>query len=90
VFIESLLAVYVKILELNVCKAFIFVLLLAVYDSIDDEKLFRDATEASELVISDISIPLYVSEPVIAALCINICYDLFYINIRYYIVYVVH
>ena len=41
---------------------------------IDAEKLFNAPTPASEPVMSDMSMPFNVNEPVIAALCIIICY----------------
>ena len=73
--VVSLLAVYVKILELNVCKAFILVLLLPVYMFTEAENEFKAPIDTSEPVMSPMSIPFNISEPVTCALCINICYD---------------
>lgn len=58
--------------------------LLPVYVFIEEEKAFKALIDASEPVISPMSIPFSVNEPVMTALCINICYLLFDINIFNY------
>jgi hypothetical protein len=76
-FVKSLLAVYVRILELNACKALIFVLLLPVYVFNDVSWEAKEALYVDDPVIFEISVPLSVNEPVTNALCNTICYDCF-------------
>jgi hypothetical protein len=72
--LASLLLVYDKILAVCAFKAVNLASFDAVYDNIDDENEFNASTPASEPVMSEMSMPFNVNEPVIAALCIIICY----------------